>query len=1089
MTSTLMRFAASRSLLLLGMLTFSPLVSPCAPEVEHKPITVERDGLEVQVGSPVGLSIALDGVPFSSSSTFYAVHPGWTGRYYGYEDDPGRVGRASVTEPGKGITRIDIPMAGRSGDFQATQTIEVGPGRILRLSVDAQLTSGTGALENMVGGILSGWISGRNYQVVSPDGRTQAGVLPGYARFPGIAESTVAKGFQSLRIEGRTGPIDILTSGAAPVSLVDYRANRYADNRPIYWFGVLETPFGESRRMDYTIVMKFPPAVRASVDRPVRLTQRPVSDTDVIARDIAVDRIIPTPKKVQWGRGNFNVSEETRIAAFGASAQDSALVDEQVAELQAYMAREFGVKVPRIPQAAAEKAFSARKSALSAYNYDPSLTTIGGAIVVNIHKPAPGTAPWRSEEYRIRVAGGAVIDAQSTEGLANGMKTLRQLFRQRSGRVYLRECDVADWPSLSLRAIHFFSGKDARDLQVRMVRDVLGALKLNHIVYQCEYIKWQRAPEIHSSKFGMEKADAEAVLAEARRQHIEVTPLINTFGHMEWFFANGANLSMADNPAEPYAYDPQNPDVYRLTGQIYEEAIEMFRPRWFHIGHDEVTMMGFPVKEENVRAGVAELVQRDIRHYHDFLGSRGIRTMIWGDMFLGPHEAPDACNAPTVAEAQRRRAALPKDIIIADWHYAAEPAARFTSLKTWMDEGFDTIACPWYNPRNVVELARAAAAQRDTTTTIAVATAQPDGATTIAVATGQPGSHTTIAVAAAQPESATTIPVAAAQPESATTDSIAVAQPDSISTKPVAVAQANSASTKSVTVAQANSSDTMTAAKAVASPNIAKRGQMLGLMQTTWAGYSFGIDSFEENSEQYAAYVLAAEAAWTGGASAAEEMPYDYRAEFDRIWLRDCLPKGTAGGWCVDLSRAANLRLSRDKDKPWLGYMTGADMSGVPKGRNRLGRYTFLLPSLGREPAAVLLSGRWHAQGNLPSRLVVPVDATASAVAFATAATLGSAAGSVVAETTVAYDDGTTLSLPWKMGRNVFAIDDVRTSVGCPVVWEKTADGEMPRAIHAHLWLNPHPDKRIRSLQFDSGNSGCALMLFGITGIQKSTTE
>ena len=54
-----------------------------------------------------------------------------------------------------------------------------------------------------------------------------------------------------------------------------------------------------------------------------------------------------------------------------------------------------------------------------------------------------------------------------TAGVSHGLNTLRQLLRQRDGKLYLRACSIEDWPSLSFRGIHFFTGKNAREIQTR----------------------------------------------------------------------------------------------------------------------------------------------------------------------------------------------------------------------------------------------------------------------------------------------------------------------------------------------------------------------------------------------------------------------------------------------------------------------------------------------------------------------------------------------------------------------------------------------------------------------------------------------
>jgi hypothetical protein len=80
--------------------------------------------------------------------------------------------------------------------------------------------------------------------------------------------------------------------------------------------------------------------------------------------------------------------------------------------------------------------------------------------------------------------------------------------------------------------------------------------------------------------------------------------------------------------------------------------------------------------------------------------------MMWGDMLLGYGEASDYANAPP-EDARWARGQLPKDIVVADWHYQGD-LPDFPSLEVLEKDGFQTIAAPWCDPRNIRDFAKAA---------------------------------------------------------------------------------------------------------------------------------------------------------------------------------------------------------------------------------------------------------------------------------------------------------------------------------------------------------------------------------------------
>jgi hypothetical protein len=141
------------------------------------------------------------------------------------------------------------------------------------------------------------------------------------------------------------------------------------------------------------------------------------------------------------------------------------------------------------------------------------------------------------------------------------------------------------------------------------------------------------------------------------------------------------------------------------------ECIAVFHPQTFHIGYDEITLRGrFPNPDCPYCHGATAtaLMTESANHLASWLAARGIGTMMWGDMLLGPDEAADATRATTVVEARLRRAGLSKKITITDWHYVWNADHR--SLEALQQAGFPTIAATWEEPVNIFRFSQAAIA-------------------------------------------------------------------------------------------------------------------------------------------------------------------------------------------------------------------------------------------------------------------------------------------------------------------------------------------------------------------------------------------
>jgi hexosaminidase len=962
--SAVKRDVVKSALFLVGTLAMTGALEVRGAAEDGTLIRRNYDGLQCEVSRPELLQLSLDGIPLMASPSFYVVNRDWTRRLYGLEDDGDCLARRQVEETSTSI-RIVYPLKSSGGEFAGRLIYELSKGPRFCVRLEGKLnTTGDGCVEHRMGRFAPGWFAGQGWKAVRQDGSTTGGVAPITPVSPILAKSTLVERFRDLQVSSLPGLLRFRSEGNFRFSFVDYRLNQYNEGELCYWLGVLGTVIKPNTPFEYSLEMTFDRQPRPVVSQ-TQVTTRPAARVpEVLGPETTPDRILPTPRHLVWGPATVRLADRIPVTVEAeGGAEDASQGLALVQNILSPHCKSFGLEL-----AATEGKASAA----------PFLRVV-------MTKGSPAEDRSRPDWYRLRVGkDGAHLEAHTTGGLRAGLATLIQLFRAGEDGTSLRECEVEDYAAMPVRAVHFFSGRDARELQIAMLRNVLLPLKYNMIIYECEYIEWESLPQIRDARYSMKKADAAAVIEEAHRLGFEVVPLINTFGHCEWLLDNDAFRHLADNPAMPYAYDPSNPDVYRLCERVYAEALDLFRPRYFHIGHDEVTMRGFPLKEANRKRGAAELFWEDTMHYYKWLRDRGVKTMMWGDQLLAPGEGKGATLAHSKADAEKLRRRLPKDIVIADWHYDSAPPEKFVSLRVLTSAGFDVLACTWCDPMNIVQFAKAAAMER----------ARVDGAK-------------------------------------------------------------------------------------------GSRGEVLGLMQTTWAGYSFDKLSFERNIDQYAAYVLAGEAAWRGGARDLKEVKFDYHHEFVRLWTRDLLPPGKGQGWSLDLTPCANLPLVGTEE--YLPIAGGASLSSfetLKPGLQKAGRWYVNWPGRDGKPAACLFYGQFNPPGTWLGELRTPIERPARTLFFVVASTVAGPKRQPVATTIVEYEDGTTVTIDWCPGVNVFGLEDGREAPLSTIVWRGEEPGKGPRYIHGYVWQNPYPAKTIKALVTKSTRAGGGLLLFGVSGLE-----
>jgi len=941
-----------RRLVLLGMLA---VICPARVKADETPLVLEAGKARAVVGPwGTGISISVNGVAVSTGSSMVITTPPWAPNYYLGPSAKALAGARRETIDG-GV-RLRISHRGDADSFIGEETISVtADGRVERV-LEARFTNETrkAMIQWQIAKLNPTLLVGRQFQAEISGGAPRDGSVPIVARSSDVAASTIAKGFTSLEFDSRIGPIRIEVEAQSPLICFDYRKNRWSDPlHPILWFGDLGTRLEAGKTYRYRVVFQLPvkSAPTAAVAKPVNYSAKitPRKQAQTYALD-APPRLIPRPKEAEFGPGGYVLAP----AAAGQRLMPPIDSDESTAaplhagaikELHSFLVERFAFKPD---------------------------TTGDETHGVCCEPPTDETFP--PEGYELEVtAAGVTLRANDAPGFLHAVQTLKQLtVVTPDGDVLARAAKIRDWPSLQFRGIHLFTGGQGPDLHIKLVRDIIAAMKMNRLVLQSEYIEWESRPEIHHPQFGMPKDDVRKILATARDLDIEVIPLVMSLGHCQWMFTGGHNLELAEDPEARWAYCVTNPKTYDFIFEIYREALELFKPRCFHIGHDEYADRGrVPFRASSKPYTVQQLFMMDTQRLHKWLSGRDVKVMMWGDMLLGPGEAPDACHARTVEQAREMRAELPDGTIIADWHYAASSPAGYSSPTLFHDDGLDTVASTWYRPENIVNFAKAAHEQHS-----------------------------------------------------------------------------------------------------------------LGLLQTTWAGYSLDPDSFSKNLHQYAAYVLAADAAWNAdNPPNPDTLPWE--AYFLDAMGLSALQPNNRTGWTADLSAAYNYPLVARDGGGWFELGPEHDLSSVPSGEARLGGVLF---DLGRDadasgPGAIVMSGKLTRDARFPQEVRLEVNRPAAQLAILHTTNFTCELGGKVGEYVITYGDGTTDAVDVVYGDNVFAYAHRKVTPGAPLVWSGNTTAGDSIALRALVWKNSHPKKPIQSLTIHSADAAGSLMVLGVTGL------
>ncbi|MDP3003411.1 MAG: glycoside hydrolase family 20 zincin-like fold domain-containing protein [Bacteroidales bacterium] len=318
-----------------------------------------------------------------------------------------------------------------------------------------------------------------------------------------------------------------------------------------------------------------------------------------------------------------------------------------------------------------------------------------------------------AEGYILQVNTNIVIIAGSDDpGAFYGLQSLRQLVDAGTGKE-IQGVKVKDWPSFPFRAIRLYvPGPENQAFFRRFMRNFMSLYKYNKVILEFNCMRLDKHPEANagwiefskymqysrsnstegikgeeknSSHFDagdgyiIEKNEVKSIVDFANENFLEVIPEIPSLTHGYYLLTRHPELAEYPGDIWPDTYCPSNPKSYELMFDIYDEYIDVIKPKMIHIGHDE--WWGAPLDVCPLCKGkdFSELFAQDINKIYSYLAGKGIKVAMWGDYLLesvrnaGPqqrtsstgvkYQTPGAMRPSVVKES------IPKDILVLNWFW------------------------------------------------------------------------------------------------------------------------------------------------------------------------------------------------------------------------------------------------------------------------------------------------------------------------------------------------------------------------------------------------------------------------------------
>ncbi len=188
----------------------------------------------------------------------------------------------------------------------------------------------------------------------------------------------------------------------------------------------------------------------------------------------------------------------------------------------------------------------------------------------------------------------------------------------------------------------------------------LSEIGVNTIIMEWEAtFPYQRNATI-SNKYCYSREEVKAFIAHCSALGIDVIPLQNCFGHVEYILRHDRYAHLKEDRKEVSQVCPMKEEACRkVFTDIFAEMAELHPSRYFHIGGDETYLLG-SCKEcaaKMGKVGKSKLFVDYVKTMCEIVKGMGKQPVLWADIIL---KYPEAINE------------LPKDLIFVDWNYGWE---------------------------------------------------------------------------------------------------------------------------------------------------------------------------------------------------------------------------------------------------------------------------------------------------------------------------------------------------------------------------------------------------------------------------------
>ena len=276
--------------------------------------------------------------------------------------------------------------------------------------------------------------------------------------------------------------------------------------------------------------------------------------------------------------------------------------------------------------------------------------------------------PVRQPEGYLLTLRGAVVQlsANDAAGLFYGIQTLRQYLAMPAHPAV----EITDWSELALRSDYL----DMRGIYPKFENllryiEEMAAYKLNTLVIEYEDKLPRARKDLCHPTDALTPEQHRRLLEVARENFIDIIPLQQSFGHLEYVLKLPEYQHLREIPEAPGEMCPLREGAYELAASLLEETARLHPDsRYLHLGCDEVWSLGQSNECKASGKSRGRIAIEYINRLAEKVVTLGKIPIVWHDMMADVWRGGEMGEAGNYDDL----ALLNKNLVVAIWLYSPD---------------------------------------------------------------------------------------------------------------------------------------------------------------------------------------------------------------------------------------------------------------------------------------------------------------------------------------------------------------------------------------------------------------------------------